>query len=382
MLLFLLEFLKNQGIHIPNVFFYLSTRMILSALTALFFTLFLGPPLISKLRSMKWRQPIRKEAVETLYKLHEKKDKTPTMGGVLILGGMLLSLILWMDLTSSFTFLLMVTTLVLGGVGGFDDYLKLKHKNSKGLSGRKKMGVQLLLALFIGLYLFWPKFQSLFPLQPPYSSEVIGSIYFFPFFKEPFFVLSGAGLLIGPLLTLFIITGTSNAVNLSDGLDSMAAGLLVFASSVLAIFAFISSNSEIARYLNMIYIAGSGDIGVYLAALFGGCLGFLWFNSHPAEIFMGDVGSLPLGGILAVSAILLRREFLLALVGGVFVIEAFSVILQVLSFRLRRGKRIFLCTPLHHHFEYKGWPETKVVLRFWIIGLILAMLGLASVKFQ
>lgn len=314
------------------------------------------------------------------------------MGGILMLGSMLLSLFLWMDLRSSFTWILLLTTLWLGILGGYDDYLKMKFKNAKGISAKRKLGLQLLLCLLIGLYLFWPQGTNL--VKPPVAKEQVGAVtqtlkteqymgrYYVPFKKTPLFVLTGAGLIVGLFLTCFVVTGCSNAVNLTDGLDGLASGLLVLSAGVLALFAFFSSNSELARYLNILYIEGSGEIAVYLCALMGACLGFLWYNGYPAQVFMGDTGSLSLGGILGISAVLLRRELLLAIVGGVFVAEALSVILQVGSYKLRNKKRVFLCSPLHHHFEYKGWPETKVVLRFWIVGLILAMIGLITLKFQ
>ncbi len=211
------------------------------------------------------------------------------------------------------------------------------------------------------------------------------SVRFFillPFFKDPWVLIKGAGFIFAFFVILFVLTGSSNAVNLTDGLDGLAAGCLVMTSLVLALVAFLSNNSEIARYLNILYIEGSGEVGIYLCALIGACLGFLWYNGYPAQIFMGDTGSLALGGVIGVSAILLRRELLLAIAGGIFVAEALSVILQVGSYKLRNKKRIFLCAPLHHHFEYKGWPETKVVLRFWLIGLILAIIGIVSLKLQ
>jgi phospho-N-acetylmuramoyl-pentapeptide-transferase len=211
--------------------------------------------------------------------------------------------------------------------------------------------------------------------------EYVSRIYL-PFIKEPVLILSGASLLLIAFFIFFVITGSSNAVNLTDGLDGLAAGCLIMVAGVLSLFAFVSNHFDIARYLNILYIEGSGEIAIYLFAMIGACLGFLWYNGHPAQVFMGDTGSLTLGGILGVSAVLLKREFLLGVVGGIFVAEAVSVIVQVLSYRLRQKKRVFLCAPLHHHFEYKGWPETKVVVRFWIIGLLLAIIGVASLKFQ
>jgi phospho-N-acetylmuramoyl-pentapeptide-transferase len=382
--------------------------MILAALTTLLLTIFLGPRCIKKLYELKTGQSIRVEDCPMLAQLHEKKKETPTMGGVLILFSMIVALLVWMDWTSTFTWVLLLTTLWLGVMGGYDDYLKLKHKNSKGLSGKKKLFFQLLLAAIIGLYTLWPAITDTLASHKVFSKPIAKEQlyeqrgegqksvavtkmlslqqymeqYYLPFFKDPIFVLKGGFLCLGFLLTLIVITGSSNAVNLTDGLDGLAAGCLIMVSLVLALVAFLSNHIEISRYLNILYIEGSGEIAIYLCALMGASLGFLWYNGYPAQVFMGDTGSLALGGIIGVAAVLLRREILLALVGGVFVAEALSVMIQVTSYKLRNRKRVFLCSPLHHHFEYKGWPETKVVLRFWIVSLILAMMGLASLKIQ
>lgn len=408
MILLIIDYLKEfWGIKTPAVFTYYSTRMLLAAMTSLLFSIFLGPFFIRKLYELKIGQTIRKEECPLLGKLHEKKQNTPTMGGILILFSMLLSMLLWMDLTHVFTLILLITTLFLGLIGGRDDYLKLKYKNTKGMSAKKKLFFQALLSLGIASYfLFSPVSQSIesgkwfnppvIKESPAYKSplaeseaanqnlslqEYAARIYF-PFFKEPILILKGASLVFAAFLMFFVITGSSNATNLTDGLDGLASGCLILVAGCLCIIAFVSNHIEIASYLNILYVEGSGEIAIYLCALIGACLGFLWYNGHPAQVFMGDTGSLTLGGIIGVSAVLLRREFLLGLVGGVLVAEALSVILQVLSFRYRNKKRIFLCTPLHHHFEYMGWPETKVVVRFWIIGLLLAIIGLASLKFQ
>jgi phospho-N-acetylmuramoyl-pentapeptide-transferase len=401
MILLLIHFLKEYaGIKTPAVFSYFSTRMMLAALTSLLLSIFLGPYFIRKLYELKIGQSIRKEECPLLGKLHEKKQNTPTMGGILILFSMLVSLILWMDLTHIFTLILLVTTLYLGFLGGRDDYLKLKYKDTKGMSAKSKLFFQLLLSLAIASYFLWTPMSDMLAygewFQPPiikenvFSSPILhhvslqeyASRLYLPFFKEPMITLGGISLVLMATLFFFVITGSSNAVNLTDGLDGLAAGSLIMVAGALAIIAFVSNHIDIAHYLNILYIEGSGEVAIYLCAMMGACLGFLWYNGHPAQVFMGDTGSLPLGGIIGVSAVLLKRELLLGLIGGIFVAEALSVILQVASYRLRNKKRIFLCAPLHHHFEYKGWPETKVVIRFWIIGLLLAMIGVASLKFQ
>jgi len=387
---------------IPAAFFYASTRMLLAALTTLLFTIFLGPRFIKKLYELKMGQSIRVEDCPVLAQMHEKKKNTPTMGGILLLSSMLLSLLLWMDLSSPFTIILGITTIWLGFIGAADDYLKLKHKNSRGLSARRKMVFQTLFAGLLSVYLYCPAVTKIFSFDdvfvPPIAKEhIVGSKedvmkeltlqeyagrYYLPFIKDPIFILGGAGLILAFLITWFTVIGASNGVNLTDGLDGLAAGCLVMVSFVLGLFAFLSNHVEMARYLNILYIDGSGEIAVYLFALAGACLGFLWYNGYPAQVIMGDTGSLALGGVLGVAAVLLRKEVLFALIGGIFVAETVSVILQVGSYKLRNRKRIFLCSPLHHHFEYKGWPETKVVIRFWIVGILLALIGLCSIKFQ
>lgn len=410
-MIMLLEYLQTLGLKVPIVFMNYSTRMMLAALTSLLICILLGPKFIKKLYEMKVGQTIRTEECPLLGELHHKKKDTPTMGGILILTALITSLFLWMDLRHPFTILLLITTLFLGFLGGIDDYLKLRYKNTKGLSGKKKLFGQVLLSSCIALYLLVPsiseslhsgkwfdlptikiertesivsptnnvttvKIQKNIPFQ-----DYINRLYI-PFFKGSVISFSGFFSIITALLIVFVITGSSNAVNLTDGLDGLAAGCLIFASMCFAFVAFVSNNADIAFYLNIPYVEGSGEIAIYLSAFAGGCLGFLWYNGHPAQVFMGDVGSLSLGGILGLSAILLKKELLLGIVGGIFVLEALSVILQVTSYKFRNKKRIFLCSPLHHHFEYKGWPETKVVLRFWIVGFLLALIGLASLKFQ
>lgn len=348
-----------------------SHRLCFAALTAFLLTLFMGPKFIKKLYELKMGQSIRKEECEPLYELHKKKKETPTMGGILILFSLLMASLVWMDLKSPFIWILLGTTFILGAVGGYDDYLKIKYKNARGLSGKKKLLVQLLLAASVALYMIWPS-------SPMH--HVAGS-YFLPFVAHPLLILSGGALAVAFLFTLFVIVGSSNAVNLTDGLDGLAAGCMILASLVFALVAFLSGSRELASNFHLLYIEGASEMAVFLAALVGASLGFVWFNGYPAQLFMGDIGSLTMGGILGVSAVLLRKEGLLALVGAIFVAEALSVILQVGSYKLCNKKRIFLCAPLHHHFEYKGIPETKVVIRFWIVAFLLAALGTASVVF-
>lgn len=413
MIFFVSEILREFfGIRLPAAFEYNSTRMMLAAITSVVISIFLGPFFIRKLYELKIGQTIRTEDCPLLGKLHEKKKDTPTMGGALILFSMLVSMLLWMNLQSVFTLILFLTTLILGGLGAADDYLKLKYKNTKGLSGKKKLFVQSIVGALLALYLLFPPITEAIHagnwFAPPIvkeqvhkskpqrlsgevnSSQTITTVplkdfasrIYLPFFKDYVLHFSGFFIFFAFVFIICVVAGSSNAVNLTDGLDGLAAGCLIMVASCLALIAFISNNVDLAGYLNILYIEGSGEIAIYLSAFVGACIGFLWYNGYPAQVFMGDTGSLALGGIIGVSAVLLKREFLLAIVGGIFVAEALSVILQVGSYKLRNKKRIFLCAPLHHHFEYKGWPETKVVVRFWIVGLLLAIIGLVSLKFQ
>lgn len=402
MFLLLLNWLSCLGWNIPNFFFVLSTRMILAALSALCLTILFGPISIKKLYELKTgTHVLRVEDCPMLAQLHEKKKQTPTMGGIFILLSILICLVFWMNLTNTFTLLFIFSIFWLGGIGAYDDYLKLKYKNSKGFSAKKRLLLQIVFAAIIACYAFVPglaeKTQRGNFFEAPSAkistqklalkdretfsttSEYM-SYYYIPFFKRPLLRLSGKFTIVAILLTVFVIVGSSNAVNLTDGLDGLAAGCVILVASVFALVAFLSSQWDISRYFNLLYIKDASEIAVFLAIVVGSCLGFLWFNGYPAQIFMGDTGSLPLGGFLGVSAVFLRKEFLLALVGGIFVMEALSVILQVSSYKMRNKKRIFLCSPLHHHFEYKGWPETKVTIRFWIVGLLLAIIGIISLK--
>jgi phospho-N-acetylmuramoyl-pentapeptide-transferase len=392
------EYLKaNFGLKIPSVFSYYSTRMILAAITSFLVVIILGPSFINFLKAVHRTQILRTEDCPEICQ-HKQKQFTPSMGGILILGAMLVSLFLWMDLRHVFTAILLFVTISFGLLGFEDDYVKFQSGSSKkGISGKVKLLLQALVGGLLAVYLLCPSCYESIGMggwfNPPTIKELgdqpatltlqqYAGRFYIPFIKDPIFELTGFWVILAGLLIMFVVIGSSNAVNLTDGLDGLAAGCLIMVASCLALFAFVSNNVDLASYLNILYVEGSGEIAIYLSAFVGACIGFLWYNGHPAELFMGDTGSLALGGIIGVSAVLLNREGLLALIGGVFVAETLSVILQVASFRYRNKKRIFLCTPLHHHFECKGWPETKIVTRFWIISLLLAIVGIASLKFQ
>ena len=386
------------GLQLPTAFSYTSTRAMLACATAILLTLAFGSRFIRWLYELKIGQQIRDDAGFLLGQLHKNKKNTPTMGGGLIIFSVMISLMLWMDLTHPFTWILFFTTVVLGTLGGYDDYLKLRYKNAKGLSARKKLFVQFVWALLVIAYLQVPQVSCAIeehlglktPVIKEFSTGIVQNLslqeyssrLYFPFFKEPIVIFSGLGLIALWAFLSFVIVGSSNAVNLTDGLDGLASGLMIFVASSLGIVAFLMNHFEIANYLNLLYVEGSGEISVFLAAVGGACLGFLWYNGHPAQVFMGDTGSLSLGGLIGICAVLLDREFFLGLVGGILVLEALSVIIQVISFRFFNKKRVFLCAPLHHHFEYLGWSESKVVIRFWIIGFLLSLIGLSSIKFQ
>lgn len=395
MIFYIIDLFQNYfGTQVPQAFTYTSTRSIFALITALFLTLSFGPMFIRKLYELKVGQPIREEEGFLLSELHKDKKNTPTMGGILILFSLLVSGVFWCSVTSLFFLILVFTTIYLGILGGYDDYLKLREHNSKGLSGKKKLIFQFLLAFIVIGTLYTPmqesskftvyetkKIKKNEKTQIKLSSTEYLNRLYIPFYKRPIVIFSGIGVILLWGFLSIVIVGTSNAVNLTDGLDGLAAGLVTMVAGTLSIFAFFSNNMDLASYLNILYVEGSGEVAVYLAALSGASLGFLWYNSPPAEVFMGDVGSLSMGGILGVSAVLLKRELLFGIIGGVFVMEACSVILQVASYQTRK-KRIFRCTPIHHHFEYAGWKESKVVIRFWILGILLCLLGLISLKFQ
>ncbi|NWF76519.1 MAG: phospho-N-acetylmuramoyl-pentapeptide-transferase [Nitrospirae bacterium] len=342
-----------------NVFRYITFRTALAVITAMFFSFVLGPWMIKKLRRLSLTQHIRDDGP----KAHMEKAGTPTMGGVLIILSIIISLFMWGDLKNIYIWTMIIALLGFGTIGFFDDYLKIIRKSHKGLRAYQKFGLQIILALLLGLFLYMnPK--------DPYND-----VLSIPFFKKWFFDL---GWIYIPFSVL-VIVGSSNAVNLTDGIDGLAIGLVAVAILANAVLVYISGHKGLAQYLQVLYMPGTGELTVFCGAMFGAALGFLWYNSYPAEVFMGDVGSIGLGGALGTLAVITKHEIVLAVVGGIFVIETLSVIMQVMSFKLT-GRRIFKMAPIHHHFELKGWPEPKVIVRFWIIGIMLALLSLATLK--
>lgn len=342
-----------------SVFQYLTLRAILAILTALGISLVFGPKMIRALINLKMGQPIRDDGPQT----HLVKAGTPTMGGALILIAIAFATLLWSDLSNSYVWLVLFVTLGSGLIGGYDDYLKLKEKNSKGLASRWKYLGLSLVALIAVTYLY----------TTAKTPEV--TTLFFPVFKDLQWEM---GLLFIPWAYL-VIVGTSNAVNLTDGLDGLAIMPTILVAAALGIFVYTSGNIKISGYLHTPYVAGVGEIVIFCSAIFGAGLGFLWFNTYPAQVFMGDVGALSLGAALGIIAVIVRQELVLFIMGGVFVMEAVSVILQVGSYKLR-GKRVFRMAPIHHHYELKGWAEPKIIVRFWIITIILVLVGLATLK--
>lgn len=351
-----------------NVFSYITFRAICAGITAFLISIVFGNWLIRKLISLKFGQPIRsKEEVHKLFELHGAKKGTPTMGGILLVGAIVISSLLWAKPENPFVWLVLFSTVFLGGIGFYDDWLKVTKKSSAGISSRLKFGLQCLLA---GVF-------TIFFLTNPKVSEVAQQL-FIPFSKEPLVFSLGWGTFIFYLL---VIVGTSNAVNLTDGLDGLATGCTATVAAAYAVLVYLAGNIKAATYLQVPFVVYSGELTVLCVALLGACLGFLWWNAYPARVFMGDTGSLAIGGMLGAVAICCKQELLLVIVGGVFVIEAMSVILQVASFKLT-GRRIIKMSPLHHHFELSGWKENTVIVRFWIMSVLFALLGLATLKLR
>ena len=345
-----------------NVLSYLTVRAVFAMMTALLITLVLGKWIISKLQHYQIGQVIREDGPET----HLEKQGTPTMGGVLILFAFFISILIWGDWSNPFLWIVIATAFLFSSIGFIDDYLKIKKQNSDGLSRRQKIAAQSISAILICVWLI-----SL-------NSKTIGAELLIPFFKDLIIPLNALAFLI---VGWFALVGSSNSVNLTDGLDGLAIMPVILISGALAVFAYIGGNYNFSGYLNMPFMPGTGEIFVICAALVGAGFGFLWFNTYPAEIFMGDTGSLSLGAILGVIAIIVHQEILLILMGGIFVAETLSVIIQIGYFK-RTQKRFFLMAPIHHHYEKKGLKEPKIIVRFWIITLILVLISLASIKIR
>jgi phospho-N-acetylmuramoyl-pentapeptide-transferase len=345
-----------------NVARYITFRTAAASLTALAISLLMGPWLIRRLRAFQIGQVIRQEGPQS----HQAKAGTPTMGGLLILSAALGPTLLWADLTNLSVWLAVLTTAAFGGIGFLDDYLKITRRSSGGLAPRYKMGLQIITGFIVSLVLMWMASQDL------YNTRLI-----FPFFKQ---WIPDLGWWYVPF-AIFVLVAWSNAVNLTDGLDGLAISTFAVSAATLTALAYVTGHKVFAEYLLLVRFAPAAELTVFCGALVGASLGFLWYNAHPAEIFMGDVGSLALGGALGIVAILIKQEILLVFVGGVFVMEAVSVIIQVTSFKLR-GKRVFRMAPIHHHFELIGWAEPKVITRFLIIAIIFALFSLTSLKLR
>jgi len=345
-----------------NVFRYITFRASGAVITSFLISLILVPFIIRRLKALKFGQYIQKDSL-SLYNLHRFKEGTPTSGGIALLLSILISTFLWADLTNKYILLIIFCIIYLGILGFCDDFIKIRKANSKGLKMSQKFLGQLLLGLIVGIILY---------LDKDFSTKLD-----FPFFKK---IVLDLGIFYIFFCTI-VIVGSSNAVNITDGLDGLACGCIIMVSLAYGVLSYLTGNMKFSQYLFIPYIRGAGELAIFCSAIFGGSLGFLWYNAHPAQIFMGDTGSLSLGGAIGCVAIFIKKEILLVIVGGIFVLEAISVILQVASFRIR-GKRIFKIAPLHHHFQILGWSESKVIVRFWIIAVILTLMTLTTLKLR
>ncbi len=361
-MLYWLTHLFQSEYHALRVFQYLTFRSILAALTAFLVALFCGPAMIRWLKGMQIGQTVRDDGPES----HLKKSGTPTMGGVLILFAVTISCLLWGNLAQPNLWLALLVTLGFGLIGWVDDYKKLVLKNSKGLSAKQKIFWQSLIAITAAMYLY---VNASYPIHTQLTV---------PFFKDYLLPLGIAF----PFFVYFVIVGSSNAVNLTDGLDGLAIMPIVMVSGALGVFAYVAGNAIHAQYLAIPFVPNTGELAIFCSAIVGAGLGFLWYNTYPAQVFMGDVGSLSLGAALGIVAVIIRQEFVLGIMGGLFVLEALSVMIQVGYFKFSGGKRIFRMAPLHHHFELKGWAEPKVIVRFWLITVIFVLCGLATLKLR
>ena len=343
-----------------NVFRYITFRTIYATITALLICFILGPWMIKKLQSLQIGQPIREDGPNS----HLSKEGTPPMGGVLIIFATVISTFLWANLTVNYIWMILMVTIGFGLIGLMDDFRKLTNKSSKGISGKVRLTAEVIVALFVSMILYY---------KAGFSSNIT-----LPFFKTVLPDL-GWGYVI---LSTFIMVGTANAVNLTDGLDGLAIGPAITCFLTYLFFAYFAGNIKISGYLQIPYVAGTGELAIFCGSMVGAGIGFLWYNAYPAQLFMGDVGSLSLGGALGGLAVMTKQEILLAIVGGIFVMETFSVIFQVGWFKVSNGKRIFRMAPIHHHFELKGWAEPKIIVRFWIISILLALVAISTLKLR
>lgn len=360
-----------------GAFEFITTRAAIAAAMALFISIMIGRQIIKWLEHMQLREVIREDiGLDN----HLGKAHTPTMGGLIILLAILIPALLWMPMDSIYTWMIILVTLILGVVGFVDDYIKVVKKDKSGLSGRLKVAGQITVGLLLGCTLyFWPEFQDF---------NTLSTVPFLKSVNIDYAILGEAlGWVIYIPMVIFVITAVSNATNLTDGLDGLAAGTSAIAGLILGIFAYVSGRTDFSSFLNIMYLPGSGELTIFCASLVGGCMGFLWYNTHPASVFMGDTGSLALGGAFGALGLMLHKELLLPIVCGIFFIETISVIIQTTYFKYTRrkygeGRRVFLMTPIHHHFEKKGWPESKIVVRFWIIAVLLGILSLLTLKLR
>jgi phospho-N-acetylmuramoyl-pentapeptide-transferase len=363
-------------LRVLNVFQYITFRTAYASITALLISLFLGPWLINRLRDFQIGQHIREEGPKS----HQKKAGTPTMGGVLIVVSIILPTLLWASLRNRYVWVAVLATFAYATVGFTDDYIKIVHKRSLGLTGREKMGFQILVSLAVGVFLLYLMNAHEYntKLNVPLFKNFAPTLLIEQLFSTPFWFFGYLPFLI---FVSVVIVGSSNAVNLTDGLDGLAIGCTLIASTALTALTYITGNARLSDYLDISYIRQAGELTIFCGSMVGASLGFLWYNAHPAEVFMGDVGSLALGGAIGTIAVIIKEELLLIFIGGVFVAEALSVMIQVVSFKTR-GKRVFKMAPLHHHFELQGWSESKVIIRFWIMALILALFSLSTLKLR
>ena len=361
-----------------RIFRYLTFRTVFASLTALLIGLLIGPYVIERLREFQIGQYIREEGPQS----HQKKRGTPTMGGVLICISVLVPTLLWSDLSDPFVWIVMLSTIAFGAIGFADDYIKVVHKRNQGLTARQKLGLQLLVSGAVAGVLVWMQSwggystRLVVPFLKRFRPDlIVGSMQHIPH-------LYWLGFLPFVVFVMLVITGASNAVNLTDGLDGLAIGCTIVAAGALAVLTYVSGHAVFSDYLELQRMPMVGELTIFCGSLVGASIGFLWYNAHPAEVFMGDVGSLALGGAIGTVAVVIKQELLLPFIGGVFLLEALSVMLQVGSYKLRGGKRIFKMAPLHHHFELMGWSESKVIARFWIMALVFALFAVTTLKLR